>query len=233
MSWVRSHVPVVIVASVAAALACGVALLYSSANQRRDAAQQATSPATIGVSAPAPDYELTPSLDTSNPLESTDAVRTIRETYAASAWANLTNNNDFAQYRLYVARLNSPVAGGGAPGDRVSSYPVSIGPIPFTPASVTDSGDGRFVVSICVKSDMQVYYPSDGSIGSSGLASVHQETFEVSPLTETERFELAAYDPSANLLRIRYTDATLPRVDCSTIPVVTQTFAHWKECFSE
>gem|GEM_PF-3738248 len=32
---------------------------------------------------------------------------------------------------------------------------------------------------------------------------------------------------------MRDTDATVPRVDCSTVPVITQTFAEWKKHFVE
>lgn len=233
MTWIRAHFSTLVIVGISLALICLMALLYSSAEQRQKTAHQPTSVPTIPLSPPAPNYELTPAIETTDPLEATEAVRTIRETYAARAWASLVNSEDFAQYRLYETPPSSPVEDGDPRGDRVESYPVSIGPTPFTPVSVTSSENGGFVVSICVESDTQVYYPSSQTVESIGLGVVHQETFEVSPLTDAERLALAAYDPSTSLLRMRDTDATVPRVDCSTVPVITQTFAEWKKHFVE
>lgn len=115
MTWIRTHFALAVTSFVLAVSLCAVGFLYSSVGERRQTAQQPIPTPTISLSAPVSDYQLIPALDTTNPLENTEAVRTIRETYAASAWANLTNSNDFAQYRLYVARFNSPVAAGGAP----------------------------------------------------------------------------------------------------------------------
>lgn len=231
MTWIRSHLALVVSSIAVAVAVCAIAVLYATAPARRNAAAQPSPVPTIDLSAPAPDYELTPALDASNPLEDTDAVRTIRETYSASAWANLTNNNNFAQYRLYVAHWNSPVAGNGAPGQRIKSDLVPIGPVPFTPVSVTENTDGSATVSVCMKGDTQSFKPSTGESGSQGLGALVQETYAVSPLTESERTELAAFNPPADFLRMRDTDDTAPPVDCSRVPVVTQTFANWKTLY--
>jgi hypothetical protein len=233
VTWIRLHLALVVSSIAFAVAVCAIVTLYATAASRRNAAAEPSSVPTIDLSAPAPDYELTPALDTTTPLENTAAVRTIRETYAASAWANLTNNNNFAQYRLYVAQWNSPVAGAGAPGERIPSYPVPIGPVQFTPVAVIENSDGSATVSICTKDEERYFVPATKSVESTGTGIQVQATFSVSPLTETERAELAAYDPPANFLRMRDTNATVPRVDCSTVPVVTQTFTHWREAFVE
>jgi hypothetical protein len=231
MTWIRSHLAFAISSLAIVVAICGIGALYSSFERIQHTAGQPTPIPTIKFSAPAPAYELTPALDATNPLENTEAVRTIRETYAASAWANLTNNNDFAQYRLYVAHWNSPVAGNGAPGQRIKSDLVPIGPVPFTPVSVTENTDGSATVSVCMKGDTQFFKPSTGESGSQGLGAQVQETYAVSPLTESERTELAAFNPPENFLRMRDTDDTAPPVDCSRVPVVTQTFANWKTLY--
>lgn len=233
MTWIRSHLAVVVSSLAVVAAICAIGALYWASDKNRLAAGEPTPIPTIRLSAPAPAYELTPALDTTNPLENTEAVRTIRETYAASAWANLTNNNDFAQYRLYVAHWNSPVAGNGAPGKRIETDPVPIGPIQFTPVSVTEHSDGSATVSICTRDEILYYSPYYNKIESTGTYVQVQETYAVSPLTETERAELSAYDPPANFLRMRDTTETAPPVDCATVPVVTQTFGEWKQSYVE
>jgi len=172
--------------------------------------------------------DASPALDMTNPLEATDAVRTIRETYAAAAWSSLVNSEHFREFSIFI-NPNFRQFSSLIEIERNASHPVDIGPRPFTPVDIRESETGAQIVTICVSADGAEYHLNTETAMTPGIESSSLLVYEVYKMDDDELAPLSAYGVNEGALRMRRTNEAPAEVDCATVPIIQQVFTHWAD----
>lgn len=229
-AWIRTHPPAAIVAGLLVTLAIVVVILYSRAGAMREAAEELdpSAPTIIPAYAEAPLNDLTPALDTTNPLEDTDAVRTIRATYTAIAWFDLVNTSEFAQFARYISSDSPQFL--TAPREEEFWYQgFPIGPMPFTPVDIRTTEYGTQIVTVCTARGTITYRPQEDRVDVPSRHMTATYAFEVYPLSDRELVQLSNYDVHPGELRMRMAGQQAADVDCSDVDNVQQLFTDWED----
>lgn len=229
-TWIKNHRPAAVAAALVLLLALGFAVLYSNADASREAALDIDpSPTPIIPRYPAaPLDSLAPALDATNPLEDTDAVRTIRATYAAIAWSGLANSEEFAQFSRYISTDNRQFTS-MLREERFWYLSFQLGPVPFTPVDIRSSGEGTQIVTVCMTRSPVIYHPRQDRVDASDDRKATRAAFEVYPLSDRELVQLSNYDVRPGDLRMRMASQQAADVDCSDVDNVQQLFTDWQD----
>jgi hypothetical protein len=233
ISWMRTRLKILIVSTVCILVIVGLATLYLGAPEARRSARE-LDPIAKFESFPAASIEVAPALDTTDELEDTDAVRAVRATYAASAWARVINSTDFAQYSLFIRANNYTRFQFSPSQDRAGVLKVPLAPIAFTPMAITTSEDGTVTVDVCeAQADsrpwLDLLFGDVITYSDPSRFVSHPQAIELTPLTENELARLGEYQVPDGLLRVRGTVAPTTDFDCTDVSIVQQTFTAWEQ----
>lgn len=170
---------------------------------------------------------LVPADPAPNDLENTPEVQAIRETYRVIAWANLTDDPDFAQVTQWIDPASAPGIVGSSDAVERDEY-VRTGPMPFHALSASVASDGSIQVRTCIRVSGESYVAKSDGRPRAGLSDYGAlSDLVLSPLTPDESAEVEALGLTAPALRIRSYHAVSGGCDASGI--VIQQFESWRD----